>query len=111
MGFSDGISGILALSRSAVNEQRKLGWVELGRFSSVLLCQIFLQLLHVPLELCTAVLEPRYHLIIRMKTMAMMTNDNDTVDDDDNGYDMMVTPTIMSMMTMMRTWLFERPRP
>ena len=61
MGFSDGISDILALFRSAVDEESKLGWLELDRFS--LFCHLFLQLLHVPLELCSPVLEPRYHLL------------------------------------------------
>ena len=63
MGFSDGISDILALFRSAVAEESKLGLglMELDRFS--LFCHLFLQLLHVSLELCSPVLEPRYHLL------------------------------------------------
>ena len=61
MGISDGISGILALFWSAVGEESKMGRVELDRFS--LFCHLFLQLLHVPLELCSPVLEPRYHLL------------------------------------------------
>ena len=63
MGFSDGISGFLALVRSAVDEMSKLGlgWVELDRFS--LFRHLFLQLLHVPFELRSSVLEPRYHLL------------------------------------------------
>ena len=48
--------------------------MELSRFSFILFCHLLLQLLHVPLELCPSVLEPRYHLI----------NDNDGDDDDED---------------------------